>query len=98
MDETFLKQAEELPEEIKGKAVEIYNIQQKIYAISDILLREVVPADEADLLYFLHSSIKMMPQPYRDKLFHETGCLLEARRKELEEKLNLLKKYGKKFL
>lgn len=85
------KLEEELPEEMKNKAIEIYKNQQKIYGICDILLREVVPEDDVDLLYFLHSAIKMMPKPYRDNLFHEVCLLLEARRKELYSRLRYLK-------
>ena len=87
----FIMQAEELPEEMKEKAVEIYKCEQEIYTISDILLKEIVPTDDVELLYFLHSAIKIMPQPYRDRLFYETGVLLEARRKELEGIFRLLK-------
>ena len=95
MNEILLKQAEELPEEMKEKAVEIYNTQQKIYSISNILLTEVEPADEVDLLYFLHSAVKMMPQPHRERLFYETRSLLKIRREELEGRVKILKEnYG----
>ena len=85
------KLSEELPKEIKDKAIDIYCNQQKIYNICDILQREVEPENDVDLLYFLHSAIKMMPKPYRDKLFYEASLLLKARREELYSRLRYLK-------